>query len=76
MNKRDLLALNLVGPTVTRPVVDPLDVLRLYNRLYSFANFSLDLLTLFYPDADSVLLNLYLVTRTSTSYLYNCFFKF
>ena len=32
MNKRDLLT--LVGPTVTRPVQDPLDVLLLDNQLY------------------------------------------
>ena len=34
VNKRDLLALYLVGPTVTRPVQDPLAVWLLNNRLY------------------------------------------
>ena len=34
VNKRDLLAYTLVGPTVTRPVLNPLAVLLLDNRLF------------------------------------------
>ena len=39
-NKRDLLALYLVtvGPTITRPVQDPLVVLLLDNRLYIYCS--------------------------------------
>ena len=33
VNRIDLKALTLVGPTITRPVLDPLAVLRLDNRL-------------------------------------------
>ena len=33
MKKRDLLALTLVGPTATGPVLDPLAVLLLDNQL-------------------------------------------
>ena len=34
VNKRDWLALHLVGPTVTGPVLDPLAVSFLNNQLY------------------------------------------
>ena len=34
VNRIDLQALTFVGPTITRPVLDPLAVLRLDNRLY------------------------------------------
>ena len=34
MNRIDLLALTLVGPTGTSPVLDPLAVLRLNNKRY------------------------------------------
>ena len=34
VNRIDLRALTLVGPTVTRPVQDPLAILSLDNRLY------------------------------------------
>ena len=35
VNRIDLQALNLVGPNITGPVLDPLAVLRLNNRLYT-----------------------------------------
>ena len=34
MNRKDLQALTLVGSTRDNPVLDPLDVLHLDNRLY------------------------------------------
>ena len=42
MNRKDLQALTLVGPTRDNPELDPLAILHLYNQLYIliYANLS------------------------------------
>ena len=40
VNRKDLQALNLVGPTKDNPVQDPLAVLHLNNRLYIFVTWA------------------------------------
>ena len=42
MNRIDLQGNTLLGPTGTSPVLDPLAVLRLNNRLYIFLGLTVD----------------------------------